>query len=352
MHLTAVQSKAIIKAHFGSAPTFWYWNGCSSGGKQGLKEAQRFPEDFDGIIAGAPANNWVNQKVAHILVQQAVHKDPDATIPASKYPLLHTAVLQACDRLDGVADGVLEDPRACSFDPGGLACSGADAPTCLTTKQVATARMLYAPATVPSTGEVVFPGLAPGTELSWDTQAGPEPRATQIDLLTYVVFKDPKWDYRTFDPEAGLALARKIDAEGSTTAATDPNLAPFFERGGKLLLYHGWADPNIMAMNTINYYNSVAKTLGGVEKVHDSMRLFMVPGMGHCNGGDGPNNFDMVTAMEQWVEQGKAPSRLVASRVKGDVVTRTRPLCAFPQVAKYTGTGSTDEEANFVCSVP
>lgn len=352
VHLTAVQSKAFITAYFGNGPRYSYWNGCSSGGKQGLKEAQRFPGDFDGIIAGAPANNWVNQKVAHIVVQQVVNRTADTRIPASKYPVLHAAVMQACDRLDGVADGVLEDPRTCRFDPSVLACTGADAPACLTASQVETARVLYAPVTVPRTGEFVFPGMVPGAEKSWDVQAGPEPRQTQIDLLKYVVFNDPNWDYKTFDLESGLARALKTDAEGAQSAATDPNLAPFFGRGGKLLLYHGWADPNIMAMNTINYYNSVRTALGDTRAVDESMRLFMVPGMGHCNGGDGPNNFDMLTALEQWVEQGRIPERIVASRVVGDVVTRTRPLCAFPRVARFNGTGSTDAEANFVCAIP
>jgi feruloyl esterase len=350
VHLTAVRGKAIVDGFYGSAPKFSYWNGCSSGGRQGLKEAQRFPEDFDGIVAGAPANNWVKQKVAHIVVQQQVNRDATTKIPASKYRALHKAVLDACDQLDGVRDGVLEDPRKCSFDPAVLTCKGADGPECLTSTEVATAKMLYAPVVDPKTKVEIFPGLQPGTELSWETPAGPEPRATQIDLLTYVVFKNPKWDYKTFDVERDLPLALKIDATGSTTAATDADLSPFVRRGGKLLLYHGWADPNIMAMNTVNYYGAVVKAIGGKAAADQSVRLFMVPGMGHCSGGDGTDTFDAIGALERWVERKQPPARIEASRVRNGVVERTRPLCAYPQVARYAGQGSTDEARNFVCA--
>ena len=234
VHEMTVRAKSVIEARYGAPPKFSYWNGCSTGGRQGLKEAQRFPQDFDGIIAGAPANNWVNQKVAHIVVQQAFHKDPEADIPATKYPALHQAVMQACDALDGVTDGVLEDPRACRFDPGVLTCKGADSASCLTPKQVASARTLYSPVVHPRTGQQVFPGMVPGNELDWAVAAGPEPRQTQIDLLTYVTIRDPKWDYRTFDLDRGLALALTRDAEGGTTAAVDPDLRPDVGRGGKL----------------------------------------------------------------------------------------------------------------------
>jgi feruloyl esterase len=350
VHEMTVSAKAAIEARYGARPRYSYWNGCSTGGRQGLKEAQRYPEDFDGIVAGAPANSWVNQKVAHIVLQQAMHKDAEADIPASKYPALHAAALAACDTLDGVADGVLENPLACSFDPGVLACTGTETAACLTPKQVASARMVYSPIRHPRTSEEVFPGLAKGTELNWDLPAGPEPRPTQIDLLTYVVFKDPKWDYKTFDFESGLALAHKVDEE-SATAAVDPDLRPFVSRGGKLLLYHGWADANIMAMNTVNYYTKVVDVLGGVGRAQSSVRLFMVPGMEHCGGGDGPDTFDALSALEQWVEQGVPPTRMTASRLRGGVVDRTRPLCAYPQVATYRGTGSTDDAASFTCAV-
>ena len=350
VHLTTVFAKAVVGEFYKRAPRYSYWNGCSSGGRQGLKEAQRFPDDFDGIVAGAPANNWVNQKVAHILLQQQVNRDETTRIPSSKYPALHRAVLEACDGLDGVRDGVLEDPRRCTFDPAVLACKGADGPDCLTAPQVATARALYSPVVQPTTKAEIFPGLMPGTEMSWDTPAGPQPRATQLDLLTYVVFRDPKWNYKTFDVDRDYPRALKTDAEGSTTAATDPDLTPFVRRGGKLLLYHGWADPNIMPLNTVHYYEAVTRALGGTARADDSVRLFMIPGMGHCSGGEGTDTFDMIGALEQWVERGQAPTRISASRVRNGIVERTRPLCPFPQSAHYTGQGSTDDERNFVCA--
>jgi feruloyl esterase len=352
VHEMTVRAKSVTEARYGAPPKLSYWNGCSTGGRQGLKEAQQFPQDFDGIIAGAPANNWVNQKVAHIVVQQAFHRDPDADIPATKYPAIHKAVMQACDALDGVIDGVLEDPGACRFDPVVLACGGADSASCLTPRQVASARTLYSSIVHPRTGAQVFPGMVPGNELGWAVAAGPEPRRTQLDLLTYVTYADPKWDYRTFDFESGLALALTRDAEGGTTAAVDPDLRPYVGRGGKLLLYHGWGDTNIMASNTVNYHAQIVQALGGPEKAGESVRLFMVPGMEHCGGGAGTDTFDMMPVLERWVEQGVAPERIPASRVRNGVVERTRPLCHYPQVARYTGTGSTDDTANFVCAAP
>lgn len=351
VHEMTVHAKQVVEAHYGNGPRYSYWNGCSSGGRQGLKEAQRFPTDFDGIVAGAPANNWVNQKAANMAIQKAVHRDAGSYIPPTKYKLVHDAVLAACDRLDGVADGVLENPAACDFDPGVLQCASADASTCLTASQVASARVLYAPAKNPRTGEVLFPGVPRGAEMSWDTPAGPEPRPTQWDLWAYVVFQDPKWDYRTIDLDRDVAYAVKVDAEGGTTVATDPDLRPFFARGGKLLMYHGFGDPNISPFNTIDYYGRVRETVGA-GAAQASMRLFMVPGMGHCSGGDGTDTFDAVAALERWVEQGTAPEVLPASRVRGGTVERTRPLCAYPLVATYKGSGSTDEAANFTCAAP
>ncbi len=352
VHLTAVHAKTIIAAYYGSGPKFSYWNGCSSGGKQGLKEAQRFPADFDGIIAGAPANNWVRQKAAVVAVNRAANQDPASVIPPTKYAVVHRAVLDACDAIDGVKDGVLEDPRRCDFDPQALECQGEDVPSCLTARQVAAARAIYAAVRNPRTGELVFPGLPRGTERAWDVQAGPSPRTVAYDLFAYAVFNDPNWNHFTLDLDRDVALAEKLDAEGPQVAAVDPNLKPFFDLGGKLLMYHGWADPNIVATNSINYYERVAAALGGAGRIRGSYRLFMVPGMGHCSGGDGPNVFDMVSALEAWVEQGRGPERIVASRVTEGKVVRTRPLCPYPQVARYTGTGSTDNAANFVCAAP
>jgi feruloyl esterase len=350
VHETVVQSKALISANYGSAAKYSYWNGCSSGGKQGLKEAQRFPDDFDGLITGAPANNWIHQKASVVAVAQAVHKTIESFIPPAKYPMIHEAVLAACDRLDGVKDGILEDPRVCKFDPKALLCKTGDGPSCLTAPQVEAARKILAPSRNPRTGAFLFPGLALGTELAWAVQAGEGARTVAEDLFSFVVFENPQWDYRTLDLDKDVALADKVD-ERFQMAAVDPNLKPLFSHKGKLLMYHGWSDPNIVPGNSINYYKSVVDTVGE-KTAADSIRLFMVPGMGHCNGGEGPNQFDMVTALEQWVEQGKAPERILASRERNGAVDRTRPLCPYPQVAQYKGSGSTDEAASFSCAAP
>ena len=348
VHLTVLQSKATVTSYYGSPAKRAYWNGCSSGGKQGLKEAQMFPNDFDGLVTGAPANNWNHQKSAFAAKYQATHRAPERAIPKEKYKMIHNAVLNACDSLDGVKDGVLENPIACHFNPEILKCEGADGPACLTGPQVATMQILYAPTKDPRNGTLLFPGMEPGTELALGTLIGDEPRLTQTDLFAYVVLNKPDWNVMTFDIAKDLPLAEKIDATVGT-AATDPNLKPLFAHHAKLLMYHGFSDPNIMPENTINYYKSAVDASGGLAKTKDSIRLFMVPGMGHCSGGEGPNAFDMVTALDAWVEEAKTPDRIIAAKLKDGEVVRTRPLCPYPQVAKYVGTGSTDEAANFVC---
>jgi feruloyl esterase len=344
VHEMTVKSKAIVSAYYGNGPKFSYWNGCSSGGKQGLKEAQRFPADFDGIIAGAPANYWTHLVTGSLWIAEAVHKDEASYIPASKYPLIHKAVLEACDAMDGVKDGVLEDPTRCRFDPKVLECKESDSSMCLTPPQVEAARKIYGPAKNPRTGQEIFPGLEPGSELGWGGLAGPQVFPIASDHYKYVVFKDPNWDWRTINFDTDVALADKID-DGMLNA-TDPDLKAFIGRGGKLLMYHGWNDQLISPQNSINYYRSVAETL------RSSVRLFMVPGMNHCAGGDGTSTFDAVGAIEQWVEQKHAPVQIIASHMTNGtpgIGDRTRPLCPYPQVAQYKGTGSTDDAANFVC---
>jgi feruloyl esterase len=341
VHEMTVKGKAIIAAYYGDGPTLSYWNGCSSGGKQGLKEAQRFPADYDGIIAGAPANYWTHLVTGSLWIAQAVHKDEASYIPASKYPLIHKAVLEACDAMDGVKDGVIEDPARCRFDPKILECKTDDSAACLTPPQVEAVRKIYAPSKNPRTGQEIFPGLAPGSELGWSGLAGPQAFPIAADHFKYVVFKDPAWDWRTLNFDTDVALADKTD-DGMLNA-TDPDLKAFIAHGGKLLMYHGWTDQLIPPQNSINYYRSVPETL------KSSVRLFMVPGMNHCAGGEGTSNFDAVGAMEQWVEQKKAPERIAASHIANGAIDRTRPLCPYPQVAQYKGSGSTNEAANFVC---
>ncbi len=278
-------------------------------------------------------------------------KDPASYIAPSKYPIVHRAALAACDNLDGLTDGLIDDPTKCHFDPNVLLCKAGDGPECLTAPQVEAARKIYSPALNPRTGHELFSSLVPGTELGWGVQAqGPEPSANIYDQYRYVVFKDPNWDWKTFNFDSDVVRGDR--PENLVMNATDPNMKAFFGHGGKLLLYHGWSDSNIPALNTIKYYKSVVDTMGGTAKAANSVRLFLAPGMGHCGGGEGPNVFDKVGALERWVENGIAPEQSIASHSTDGKVDRTRPLCPYPQVARYKGAGSIDDAANFVCQTP
>jgi len=344
-HAMTVAAKAIIAAFYDHGPEISYWNGCSTGGRQGLTEAQRYPHDYDAIIAGDPANNRTHLYVWSMSIAQAVHKTPGSYIPPEKYAMIHRAVLDRCDALDGLKDGLIGDPTRCHFDPKVLMCKGADAPNCLTAPQVETARRLYSDVKNPRTGQEIYPGLEPGSEMGWWIHAGPQPLSYALDGFRYVTFNNPDWDYRTLNLDSDVALADKVDH--GATSAMDPHLQEFFGHGGKLLLYQGWSDPNIPTLNTIHYYQSVLQTVGGAAA--NSIRLFLFPGMGHCGGGDGPNTFDAMSALTQWFEKGQPPSQIVASLRAHGVVVRTRPVCPYPQFAAYKGSGSIDDAANFVC---
>jgi feruloyl esterase len=357
VHETTVKAKLIVAAYYGRAAKFSYWYGCSTGGRQALTEAQRFPADYDGVVAGAPAIFLTHMQAASVWKAQAIRKNPGGLVPPSKLLLIHNAVLVACDVRDGVKDGVLEDPRLCHFDPKVLECKGEDRSDCLTAAQVAVVRIFYSPTMNPRTREPIFPGMVPGSELGWSSDVGrmfADPADITKTLATaylrFAVFQNPNWDYMTFNFDSDMALADRID--DGVTKATDPNLREFFHRGGKLLQYHGWTDPSISPLNSINYYNSVMDFVGASSNVRDSFRLFMVPGMDHCGGGDGPNTFDSLRTIEEWVEAAKAPDQIIASRIRDGKTERTRPLCPYPQVAKYKGTGSTNDATNFSCSVP
>jgi feruloyl esterase len=350
-HELTVEAKTIIGAFYGTGPRLSYWNGCSSGGKQGLKEAQKYPGDYDGIVAGAPANNWVALLSSDMMNSFGMLKDPAARLSPAKLALLHKAAVGACDALDGLNDGLIENPTRCHFDPAILLCKGREAEMCLTAAQVEAAKTIYGPFVNPRTHKEIYPGLEPGSEPGWIAFAGPKPFPIAADYFRYVIHKNPDWDFRTFDIERDVALAEKLDHD-NVLKAVDPDLKKFVSRGGKLILYHGWSDNLIAPLNSVNYFNSVASRLGGLGKAEESVRLFMAPGMSHCGGGDGPSSFDMVTPLEQWVEQGKPPERVLASHSTGGQVDRTRPLCTYPQAAKYAGAGSIDDAANFVCAQP
>jgi feruloyl esterase len=323
-HEMTVAAKAVVADFYGRGAELSYWNGCSTGGRQALTEAQRYPSDFNGIIAEA---NY---------------------IPPIKYAMIHKAVLGACDAVDGLKDGLIGDPTRCHFDPKVLACKGDDGPSCLTAAQVETARKIFSPAKNPQTGLEIYPGLEPGSELGWAIHAGPEPLSYATDGFKFVTFKNPAWDYRTFNLDSDVALADNVD--DGITSAMDPNLKDFLGRGGKLLMYHGWSDPNVSPLNTLHYYQNVLKKMDAAAG--DSIRLFMFPGMGHCGGGEGPNTFDAMSALTQWVEKGQAPEQILASHRANGSVDRTRPVCAYPKAAVYKGAGSIDDATNFVCQAP
>jgi feruloyl esterase len=347
VHQMTVTAKAIIEANYGRRPMRSYFNGCSTGGRQALVEVQKYPNDYDGVIAGAPANYTTHLQGAQVWTTAVVNRDPASNIPAAKYALLHDAALAACDANDGVKDGVIESPLKCNFDPKVLACKGADAPTCLTDPQVEAARKTYA-GPKDAKGKSLFPGMEPGSETGWATLSSKAPMAYAEDIYKLLVFNDATWNYLTFDAERDMARADK--EIGPLMDSVDPKIKRFVSHNGKLLMYHGWADPGIAPRNSVNYYDSVMDAMG--RAATSNVRLFMVPGMGHCGGGDGTSTFNMMSAISQWVETNKSPERIEASRTRGGKTDRTRPLCAFPQVAKYNGSGSTDESANFACKAP
>jgi Tannase and feruloyl esterase len=353
VHVMTLASKQIVKAYYGAPAKLAYWDGCSTGGKQGLTEAQKYPDDYDGIVAGASANYITHLQAGAEYLSWVSLKDgttgPDY-IPPSKYPAIHQAALAACDALDGVKDGVIEDPMLCHFDPKTIECKGQDGPGCLSAAQVKTAQAIYAGAKYED-GQQIYPGLEPGTERDWRLMVGgPKPGAISNGFFQYMVFDNPKWDFRTFNVDRDTRFADK--KLGSIVNAIDPNLEAFEARGGKLVMYHGWADQLIASENSINYYNSVVNKMGGLKKTQQFARLFMVPGMKHCRGGVGPTTFDALGAVANWREHGIAPTKIIASKSVDHKVVETRPLCPYPQAAIYKGSGSTNHAANFVCGNP
>jgi len=353
VHLMTRASKQIVKAYYGTPAKLAYWDGCSTGGKQGLTEAQKYPDDYDAIVAGAPANYITHLQAGAEYLSWVSLKDGTngpAYIPPSKYPAIHDAALAACDAMDGVKDGVIEDPMLCHFNPRVIECKGADGADCLTAAQVKTAQTIYAGAKW-ADGKQIFPGLEPGTELDWKMMVGgPKPGGISNGFFQYMVFDNPNWDFRTFNLDRDTRLADK--KLGWMMNAIDPNLEAFEAHGGKLVMYDGWADQLIAPQNGVNYYTSVVSKMGGLQKTQQFARLFMVPGMKHCQGGVGPTDFDPLTAVEKWREQGTAPTKIIASKSVAGKVVETRPLCPYPQAAIYKGSGDTNTAASFVCGNP
>lgn len=333
-HEMTVAAKAIIAAYYGKSTSRSLFVSCSTGGRQGLMEAYRYPQDYDGISSMAPANPMTELMVSSLWTGYATLKDAASHIPAPKFSVIRKAAVEACDADDGVKDGIISAPGRCKFDAAALQCKSVEAPDCLTRAQVAAVRAIYQ-------GPKIYPGFEPGSETMFSLQTmGPEPFAAATTYMKFLVFKDPKWDFRSFDYDKDTKLAIQT---GSAALDVPPSgLDSFFASGRKLLLTHGWADGLIPAKSTVNFYSGLKKGTGA--------RLFMIPGMGHCAGGDGPFMFDAISTIDKWVETARPPERIVVSNPPG-APARTRPLCPWPQEAVYSGQGSTDDEKNFRCEV-
>lgn len=372
IHAITVPGKRLVSTMHARPIERSYFYGCSTGGHQGYAEAQRYPDDFDGIIAGAPGNNRVRLNVGFMWQFLANHRPNDnATpiIPASKLPMVTRAAVAACDADDGVSDGLVDDPRQCRFDPAALQCPGADGPDCLTAEQVSALNRMYAGPRNPRTGEQIYPGWPKTSEalfsngatpVGWNTYWGTtEP--TRADFWRYWVFDNAQWNWWTFDFDRDLAYA---DAKvGTMVDQNSTDLSAFRARGGKLLVYNGWQDPVVNPIDTIAYFERVRAAQGSQADMDAFFRLYLVPGMGHCSGGPGPTRFgngdtpapvvdaehDILEALDAWVTKGRAPDRIVAATVSNGAVTRTRPLCPYPQRAVYQGSGSPDQAGSFVC---
>lgn len=364
-HVTAEFAKGVTAAYYGSGPKYSYFHGCSDGGREALMEAQRYPGDFDGIVAGAPANAWLRLMTAMTWSWKSAHADPASMIPDDKLPVIQAAALALCDKLDGVEDGVIEDPRACRFDPRTIQCKAGDGPDCLTAPQVTALRAIYQ-GPRDAAGKQLFPGYPAGGEAVpnawplWITGEKAQHPGFARSFFRNMVYSDAAWDFpQEFDLAKALADARA--AVGDILPSDNPDLSAFHRRGGKLIMFHGWADAAISPHASIEYFEAVrAKT--GATKTDSFARLFMAPGLSHCLGGPGPNSFDMLEAVAQWVEKGEAPDRAIATKFDNEYASlldmpgakplRTRPLCAYPKVAVWDGKGSTDEAASFACKVP
>ncbi|HEY7389260.1 MAG TPA: tannase/feruloyl esterase family alpha/beta hydrolase [Bryobacteraceae bacterium] len=366
VHLTAVTAKQITREYYARPVSRAYWNSCSNGGRQGLIEAQRFPADFDGIVANSP---WVDQTgftVAAIWNQKAVS---GANLTPAKLALLSEKVMAKCDAIDGLKDGLIDDPRKCQFDPARdvPACpAGADGPNCLTAAQAEAIAKIYSGPI--SGGKPLFPGFEPGSEavtsglfgggegsgwLNVIVPTQPDRKPADFNLaegtMRYLVLRppQPEYNYQTFDFDRDIHL---LDDWGKLADAKDPDLSNFRQRGGKLIVTYGWADTILEPLMGVNYYEQAVAKNG--PETSDFFRLFMAPGMAHCGGGNGPDRKDSVTAIVDWVEKDKAPASIIASRVVNQHVVRTRPLCPYPQVARYSGQGSIDDASNFRCVAP
>ena len=349
MHETTVAGKTLTAAYYGAAPRFAYMLECGGGSAAALHEVQKYPADYDGVVVGGHAAHLTRQIFGQLWLWGATHPEGVAILPTPKLQVLHRAVLDKCDALDGVKDGLLENPARCSFDPQEIACRAADGPDCLSAAQVDAVRKIYAGPTNPRTGERVWSPLYRGSELDWSffTEA-PSPIGIATGVLRDAILKDPGWDYRTspIDFDRHVALADRSDI--ARVNASNPDISAYVRRGGKLILSGGWNNALVPAGAVLDYYQRLEAAIGR-QNTDRAVRLYMVPGMIECNGGPGTDTFDMLAVMRRWVERDPAPREVLASRVERGKVVRTRPLCPYPQAATYRGRGSTDDAASFSC---
>lgn len=367
-HAVTVAAKGVMAAFYGRPPSYSYFSSCSNGGRQGLLEAQRYPDDYDGFVVGAPWNFQSHSNAGFVWNAQALSA-PGAAIPAAKLPAITAAVLAACDKNDGLLDGVIANPQACQFDPRVLTCQGTETNACLTAPQAAALQKIYDGPKNPRTGEPIFPGFAMGGESGW---TGIVRNTDGTGLLNAyfanLVFENPKWDFRAFNFDSDLATADEKIGRVGNAISLDYSAAT--RKGVKIIQYHGWNDQTLQPAYSPAYYDEVARANGGLEATGNFYRLFMVPGMTHCYGGPGATSFggvgqqippvrdaahDVQAALENWVERGTPPAQLTATKFADDAeatraVRLTRPLCPYPTVPRYKGTGDPNDAASFSCA--
>jgi len=359
VHETVVVAKRLINDYYGRPVQYSYWNSCHNGGNQGLSEAQRYPGDFDGIVAADPAFHISHVQPGTLYLSWVSLKDgTDAPgyIPPSKYIVLRNAALAACDENDGLKDGIITDPPRCKFDPAVTLCKGGDALDCLTAPQVETARKIYEGAKFKD-GTQIYSGMAPGSELQWNLVSENEPFYVNVDFFKGMVFQDLNWDWRTFDVDRDTRLG--IERAGKYVDNNNPDLRPFKNAGGKLIIYHSWNSIALPTGSIVKYYEDVVKTVGGLKETQDFARLFVIPESSGCVGTFNDETFNAFKAVQDWVEKGIAPDTITyVDRVSQSnsstqsAVTRTRPVCAYPKISRYTGSGDPNDGANFSCVDP
>ena len=348
-HLMTVVAKKIIDAYYNQAPFYSYFRGCSAGGRQAVMDAQRYPRDYDGLLSGAPLIETTQIGMAHVWHTRSVRNEFGDLLPGvlGKLPIVNNAVIEACDAHDGLVDGLIDDPTRCKWDPVEIQCANGGGPNCLTAAEVEAVRKIYqGPQT--SDGTQIYPPLPRGSELGWTFFDFPASKRFSFDImegaLRFFIFQDPAYDYLDFDFNSDPQFAK--DEVGDLLDADNADLRPFRNNGGKIILWGGWSDGSFSLQRTVDYYDELVKIVGKLRKTQKFARLFLIPGVNHCGGGPGPNTFGLFEPLVDWVEKNKAPKRIVAENPARGF---SRPLCPYPKVARYNGTGSTDEAKNFDC---